>query len=90
MNRHDLIVKLAQKYDLSENKINNILSDIFSLIEDEVATGNRVSFTGFGTFERSHRAARDGRNPRTGEALRIPEMNVPRFKAGKTFKDKVK
>ena len=59
-------------------------------ITSSVAKGERVTFQGFGTFERASRAARAGRNPSTGAPLQIPASNVPKFKAGTAFKDAVK
>lgn len=59
-------------------------------IQDAVVRGEKVSITGFGIFETVTRAARDGRNPATGQPLSIPESKAPKFKAGKAFKDAVK
>lgn len=59
-------------------------------IQDTVIAGERVQIVGFGTFETTTRAARDGRNPSTGESISIPASKAPKFKAGKAFKDAVK
>ena len=56
---------------------------------EAVAEDNKVTLVGFGSFERRHRKEREGRNPKTGEKMLIPETNVPAFSAGKLFKDKV-
>ena len=63
---------------------------LLSGIAERVAAGERVTFQGFGTFERVARAAREGRNPSTGAALKIPATNAPKFKAGAAFKQAVK
>lgn len=59
-------------------------------IQDAVIAGERVQIVGFGTFETTTRAAREGRNPATGESISIPASKAPKFKAGKAFKDAVK
>lgn len=59
-------------------------------IQDAVVNGDKVQIVGFGTFETTTRAARVGRNPKTGENISIPESKSPKFKAGKAFKDAVK
>lgn len=59
-------------------------------IQNAVVAGERVQLVGFGTFETTTRAAREGRNPATGESISIPESKAPRFKAGKAFKDAIK
>lgn len=59
-------------------------------IQDSVIAGERVQIVGFGTFETTTRAAREGRNPATGESISIPASKAPKFKAGKAFKDAVK
>ena len=58
-------------------------------VEEALKEGNSIGIVGFGTFEVRTRAAREGRNPRTGETLQIPEKSVPAFKAGKKLKDAV-
>lgn len=60
------------------------------MIIEQVAAGDKISLVGFGTFESGTRAARQGRNPQTGEPMDIPETKVPKFKPGKAFKDAVK
>ncbi|NJM74887.1 MAG: HU family DNA-binding protein [Acaryochloridaceae cyanobacterium RU_4_10] len=66
-----------------------ILSAALETIVEAIASGDKVTLVGFGSFEKRDRAARDGRNPQTGEAIKIPAMSVPGFSAGKVFKDKV-
>lgn len=89
MNKTELITAISNSAGLSKKDASAALDAMLSAVMDEVAAGNKVSILGFGTFEKRHREARTGRNPRTGEATEIPESDVPAFKAGKGFKDKV-
>jgi len=83
----DAIVK---KIAVSKRVATDALNAIIDEITTTLAKGGQVTITGFGTFKVSKRAARTGRNPKTGEALKIPAMKVPKFKAGKSLKDAVK
>ena len=89
MNKSELITAISNATSLSKKDASSALDAMLSTIMAEVAAGNKVSLLGFGTFEKRHREARIGRNPRTGEATEIPESDVPAFKAGKGLKDKV-
>ncbi len=98
MNKSELIDALLKKTDLSKRQVNDVLSALFSTSEDkkkmgiilsEVAKGHKVTLTGFGSFERRARKARTGRNPQTGEAIKIKAAKYPAFVAGKAFKDRV-
>ncbi len=89
MNKTELIKAISDSTSLSKKDASAALEAVLSTIMAEVAEGNKVSLIGFGTFEKRHRDARLGRNPRTGEATEIPESYAPAFKAGKGFKDKV-
>ena len=64
-------------------------SDVIELIQKSVSRGEEVKFVGFGTFDRSERKSRNGRNPKTGTQIRIPASKVPRFRPGKDFKSLV-
>lgn len=88
--RVDISKAVAIEYDLSNKKADEIVAAVFDKIVSSVASGEKVAISGFGTFQRATRAARTGRNPRTGEALEIAEANVPRFSALKGFKDAVR
>lgn len=96
MNRDDFAAKLASKTDLTKAKAHEILDCIFStdpgkgIIAIELDAGRDVAVTGFGTFGTRRRKARQGRNPRTGQAIQIPAMTVPTFRAGKGLKDRVR
>ena len=83
------LVKELEKHLGSRKAANDALSAVIDVIIREVAKGGKVAITGFGTFEKSARAARTGRNPRTGETVRIRRTNVPKFRAGAGFKDVV-
>lgn len=95
MNKTELSEKLAEKCDLSKAKAAEIVNCIFDtapghgLIAIELDAGRKVEIQGFGSFSTKHRAARDGRNPATGETIRIAAKSYPDFKAGKGLKDRV-
>lgn len=89
MNKSELIEAATDKTDLSKGDLSSALDAIVETITETVARGDKVSVTGFGTFERRERAARTGRNPQTGEEMQIAASKAPAFKAGKSFKDAV-
>ena len=91
MNKQELIAKVATKAknEQTHAELERIVNGVFDTIKEAVASGESVQLIGFGTFEVRERAARDGRNPTTGEALHITAKKVPGFKAGKAFKDAV-
>lgn len=76
--------------EISKKAIKAVMKAEKALIQSAVANGDKVSYIGFGSFEKRGRSARTGRNPQTGEALAIEAKSVPAFKAGKAFKDAVK
>ena len=85
MNKAELVKALEERLG-SRKEAQEALEVVLDTIVREVAKGGRVAITGFGTFEKAARAARTGRNPRTGEVVKIKKTNVPRFKAGTSFK----
>lgn len=87
MNKGDLIDAVAQKADITKGQATEAVAAIFSTIEGCLKGGDKASFVGFGTFSTSHRAARDGRNPRTGETIKIAAKTLVKFKAGKALSD---
>ena len=89
MNKTELIAAISDSTSLSKKDASAALDAALDAIMAEVAAGGKVSILGFGTFEKRHREARTGRNPKTGEAAEIPASDVPTFKAGKGFKEKV-
>jgi DNA-binding protein HU-beta len=89
MNKAELIDAVAAAADLPKGEASRAVEAVTQAIADELSKGGQVAVVGFGTFQVKHRAARTGRNPKTGEALQIPASNVPSFKAGKALKDAV-
>ena len=92
MNKTELIAKTQENIEIEVTKqdLGIIVDGVLKAIQDEVVAGGKVQLVGFGTFEAVERAARDGRNPLTGEAMKIAASKAPKFKAGKAFKDAVK
>lgn len=89
MNKSELIEAIASEADLSKVDAAKALDAVLSTIVGAVAKGDSVSLIGFGTFKASARAAREGKNPKTGEKLTIAATTVPKFSAGATFKTAV-
>ena len=89
MNRSQLIDSVAEGSGLSKADAGRALDAVLDAIQSSVANGDKVSLTGFGTFELRERAARTGRNPQTGETMQVAASKAPAFKAGKAFKDAV-
>lgn len=89
MNKSEFIDAIAAKTDMSKAAAGRALEAVLDTIVDTVAKGDSVSVIGFGTFESRKRAARTGKNPQTGAAIKIAATTVPAFKPGKAFKDKV-
>ena len=89
MNKAELIEAVAGSADLSKADAGRAVDAVVEAVTASLKKGQQVSVVGFGTFSVKHRAARTGRNPRTGEAINIPASNVPGFKAGKALKDAV-
>lgn len=87
MNKSELIESISQKSELSKVDAGKCLEAYVSTIMSTLQSGEQVVLPGFGTFSVSNRAARMGRNPRTGEPLEIKAARVPKFKAGKGLKD---
>ena len=90
MNKSELVEFIAKETNLSKTDAEKALNAVIKGIKKTLKKGLKVVLIGLGTFKVSKRAARDGRNPRTGETIRIPAMNVPVFKAGKELRDEVK
>ena len=89
MNKADLIEKVADDAELSKAQAARAVDAIIDAVVDTLQGGDVVTLVGFGTFSVSERAARTGRNPRTGDAITIAATRVPKFKAGKALKDAV-
>ncbi len=89
MNKADLVAAVAAKAELSKKDAEAAVSAVVAAITDALKDGEKVSLVGFGTFEVRARAARNGKNPRTGEKIKIKAAKAPAFKAGKALKDAV-
>jgi DNA-binding protein HU-beta len=89
MNKTELVAAIAEKTELSKKDAEKALKAFTDVVADELKKGEKIQLVGFGTFEVSERAAREGRNPRTGEAMQIAASKAPKFKAGKALKDVV-
>ena len=87
MNKTELIEHIASKSDISKAAATRALGSIIEAVKKTLKKGDAVTLVGFGAFSVSKRAARTGRNPRTGAALKIKAAKVPRFKPGKGLKD---
>ena len=87
MNKTELIAAIAEKTELSKKDAEKALKAFTDVVVEELQKGEKIQLVGFGTFEVSERAARTGRNPQTGEEMNIPASKIPKFKAGKAFKD---
>ena len=89
MNRTELCARIAARSSLSRADAATAVDAVVSAIADALERGETVNIAGFGKFAASHRVARQGRNPRTGEAVSIPARTVPAFKAGKALRDRL-
>ena len=89
MNKAKLIDSVASAANLSKADAGRAVDAVVGAITSALSDGEQVSVVGFGTFSVKHRAARSGRNPRTGETIQVAASNVPGFKAGKALRDAV-
>ncbi len=89
MNKEELVQEVSKKAKVTQKEAAEILNTLMATIEKTVAKGKKVTLVGFGTFEARKRAARTGRNPQTGAAIKIAAKTAPVFTAGKKFKDVV-
>jgi DNA-binding protein HU-beta len=87
VNKSELVELIASSADISKSSAGDALEAVLAGITGALSSGNSVTLVGFGTFSVSHRTARDGRNPRTGETIQIKASNLAKFKAGKALKD---
>lgn len=89
MNKTELVAAIADQADLSKKDAEKALTAVVDVVTEELRKGGKVQLVGFGTFEVTKRAAREGRNPQTGETMKIEACVAPKFKAGKALKDAV-
>ena len=91
MNKTELVKTISNNIEGATQKDVCVVLDTFmDVVKDTLVNGDKIALTGFGTFEVAERAARKGRNPKTGEEILIPASKAPKFKAGKALKDAVK
>ena len=89
MNKLELIAAVAAKAEISKKDAEKAVKAVTDVIAEELKAGGKVQMVGFGTFEVSERAAREGRNPQSGEPMTIAASKAPKFKAGKALKDMI-
>ncbi len=89
MNKTELVAAVAEKSGLGRKEAEAAIKAFAEVVTDELKDGGKVQLMGFGTFEVTERAAREGRNPRTGETMPIAASKSPKFKAGKALRDAV-
>jgi DNA-binding protein HU-beta len=87
VNKTDLVDSVAERTGLAKSDAARAVEAVLGVVTETLQRGDAVAIAGFGTFQAKVRAARTGRNPRTGEAISIPASRVPSFKAGKALKD---
>ena len=87
MNKTEFIAAVAEKAEISKKDSEKALKAFVDVVAEQLKAGDKVQLVGFGTFEVSERAAREGRNPQTGETMKIEASKSPKFKAGKALKD---
>ncbi|MCI6552713.1 MAG: HU family DNA-binding protein [Lachnospiraceae bacterium] len=89
MNKNELIAAMAEQAGLSKKDTEKALKAFTDVVAEELKKDGKVQLVGFGTFEVSNRAAREGRNPQSGEVMKIAASKAPKFKAGKALKDMI-
>ena len=90
MNKTELVAAIAEQAEISKKDAEKALKAFTDVVAEELKKGEKIQLVGFGTFEVSERAAREGRNPRKpGETIKIPACKAPKFKAGKALKDSI-
>ena len=89
MNKTELVAAIAEQTELSKKDSEKALKAFIDVVTSELQKGEKIQLVGFGTFEVAERAAREGRNPLTGEKMKIKASKAPKFKAGKALKDAV-
>ncbi len=90
MNKTELVMAIAEKAGLTKKDAEKALAAFTDVVAETLKKDDKITLVGFGTFEARKRAARTGKNPRTGAEVKIPATTVPAFKAGKALKDIVK
>ena len=89
MNKAELVEDVAERTELSKKDAEKALKAFVDVVAEELKKGEKIQLVGFGTFEVSERAAREGRNPANGQPMQIAASKAPKFKAGKALKDAI-
>ena len=89
MNKAELVAAVAERTELSKKDAEKALKAFVDVVAEELKNGEKIQLVGFGTFEVSERAAREGRNPANGQPMQIAASKAPKFKAGKALKDAI-
>lgn len=89
MNKTELVAAIADSTNLSKKDVEAVIKSFTDVVSKQLKKKDKIQLVGFGTFEVSKRAAREGRNPQTGATMKIPASYAPKFKAGKALKDLV-
>ncbi len=89
MNKAELIAKISEDADITKTQVNTVLDSFVDTVTKTLRTGEKVTLVGFGTFSVSKRLARNGRNPQTGEVIKIKAKKVAKFKAGKELSARI-
>ena len=89
MNKTEHIAAIAEKAEISKKDSEKALKAFIDVVAEQLKNDDKVQLVGFGTFEVSKRAAREGRNPQTGQTMKIDACKAPKFKAGKALKDAI-
>ncbi len=89
MNKTELVAAVAEKAEISKKDCEKALKAFVDVVTEQLKADEKVQLVGFGTFEVSKRAAREGRNPQTGKTMKIAACKAPKFKAGKALKDAI-
>lgn len=90
MNKSSLIAAVAEKAGITKKDSEKAVAALIETVQEALKAGDKVQLVGFGTFEVRERAAREGKNPQTGETIKIAASKVPAFKAGQALKDSLK
>ncbi len=90
MTKADLVTTVAAEAGIKKSVAEKVLDSLINNIEKALKDGDKITLTGFGTFQCAERAGRTGRNPRTGKEIKIPPCNVPKFKPGSKFREALK
>lgn len=89
MNKAELIAKISEDTEIAKSQVNSVLDSFVTSVTKALKTGDKVTLVGFGTFSVTKRAARNGRNPQTGQVIKIKAKKVAKFKAGKELSARI-